>query len=99
MQKVISLLLANVPTSRRDKGRVLFGERAKYLLFTDNQKRLPNWQSFLIGYRLSDIGMLGLILVLLGCLVLLDEFLLYITRNEFVALELHGEGSTTTRET
>ena len=64
------------------------------------------WQSFLligyrvtdIGYRLSDIGIAGLLLVFLSSLVLLDEFLLYIARNELVALELHGEGSTATCE-
>ena len=48
---------------------------------------------------LVDLDILGiLILVLLSSLVLLDEFVLYITRNELVALEAHGEGSTTTCE-
>ena len=48
---------------------------------------------------LVTLGIFKLILVLLCSFVLLDEFVLYITWNEFVALELHGEGSTTTRET
>ena len=71
------------------------------------KKRLPSsWQSFFCGLELLDVldklEMLGkldigrLILVFLSCFVLLDEFVLYITWNELVALEAHGEGSATT---
>ena len=47
---------------------------------------------------LDRLGIWRLILVFLCSLVLLDEFVLYITWNELVALEVHGEGSTTTGE-
>ena len=47
---------------------------------------------------LDRLGIWRLILVFLCSLVLLDEFVLYITWNELVALEAHGEGSTTTSE-
>ena len=47
---------------------------------------------------LDRLDMWRLILVFLCSLVLLDEFVLYITWNELVALEAHGEGSTTTSE-
>ena len=74
-------------------------------------KKTAGWQSFLIGLgkldvldRLDKLETLDrldiwrLILVFLCSLVLLDEFVLYITWNELVALEAHGEGSTTTGE-
>ena len=47
---------------------------------------------------LDRLGIWRLILVFLCSLVLLDEFVLYITWNELVALEAHGEGSATTGE-
>ena len=71
-------------------------------------KKTAGWQSFLIGLGKLDVldeldvldrlGIWRLILVFLCSLVLLDEFVLYITWNELVALEAHGEGSTTTGE-
>ena len=71
-------------------------------------KKTAGWQSFLIGLDKLDVldeldvldrlDMWRLILVFLCSLVLLDEFVLYITWNELVALEAHGEGSTTTSE-
>ena len=74
-------------------------------------KKTAGWQSFLIGLgklevldrldkleALDRLGIWRLILVFLCSLVLLDEFVLYITWNELVALEAHGEGSTTTGE-
>ena len=74
-------------------------------------KKTAGWQSFLIGLgklevldrldkleTLDRLGIWRLILVFLCSLVLLDEFVLYITWNELVALEAHGEGSTTTGE-
>ena len=77
-------------------------------------KKTAGWQSFLIGLGKLDVlddldrldeldvldrlGIWRLILVFLCSLVLLDEFVLYITWNELVALEAHGEGSTTTSE-
>ena len=77
-------------------------------------KKTAGWQSFLIGLDKLDVlddldrldeldvldrlGIWRLILVFLCSLVLLDEFVLYITWNELVALEAHGEGSTTTSE-
>ena len=76
-------------------------------MFRDT-KKTAGWQSFLIGLGKLDVldeldvldrlGIWRLILVFLCSLVLLDEFVLYITWNELVALEAHGEGSTTTGE-
>ena len=79
-------------------------------MFRDT-KKTAGWQSFLIGLdklevldrldkleALDRLGIWRLILVFLCSLVLLDEFVLYITWNELVALEAHGEGSTTTGE-
>ncbi len=54
------------------------------------------WSIRLISMKRLTVG--GLILVLLSSFVLLDEFVLHITRNELVALKLHGESSATTCE-
>ena len=67
-------------------------------------KKTAGWQSFLIGLgklevldrldkleALDRLGIWRLILVFLCSLVLLDEFVLYITRNKFIRSKLHCE--------
>ena len=72
------------------------------LVFCEKKETALVEQSLLnIGYAVNvgvTVTVKGLILVFLSSLVLFDEFVLYITWNEFVALKLHGEGSTTTSE-
>ena len=82
-----------------------FFGKYKYLsIFFAKKTRLLFGQSRFVWSLLVELALLvglakGLIFVLLSCFVLFDEFFLYIAWYEFVALEAHGKGSTTTSET
>lgn len=72
------------------------------LVFCEKKETALMEQSLLnIGYAVNvgvTVTVKGLILVFLSSLVLFDEFVLNIAWNEFVALKLHSESSTTTSE-
>ena len=72
------------------------------LVFCEKKETALVEQSLLnIGYAVNvgvTVTVKGLILVFLSSLVLFDEFILNIAWNEFVALKLHSESSTTTSE-
>ena len=72
------------------------------LVFCKKKETALVEQSLLnIGYAVNvgvTVTVKGLILVFLSSLVLFDEFVLNIAWNEFVALKLHSESSTTTSE-
>ena len=72
------------------------------LVFCEKKETALVEQSLLnIGYAVNvgvTVTVKGLILVFLSSLVLFDEFVLNIAWNEFVALKLHSESSTTTSE-